>query len=252
MISQKHICHFFFGLATSAVCAQSPLSDTRAVVEKWVETRQLTSQLKSDWQVEREVLEQTIEAFEKEKSSIQSQIDATDTSNDQVSKQLDHVEQEKKDLISFSDRLKVEATRMEGRMKALANRLPAGLRDRISPLLDRIPEDASETRISISTRMQNILAVVNEIDKFNGNVNVVSELRKNQSGAEVQVQVLYVGLAQAYFTDPTGAFAGVGTPGDEGWSWDVRTELAPRIQHAIEIYQGSQAAAFVPLPFELK
>ena len=55
---------------------------------------------------------------------------------------------------------------------------------------------------------------------------MVSELRKNQSGAEVQAQVIYVGLAQAYFVDPSGEFAGVGSPGEDGWKWSIKPELA--------------------------
>jgi len=252
MISKKYICYCLFGLLTSTACAQSTLSETRTVVENWVEARQLASQLKADWRGDREVLEQVIAAFENEKISIENRIDNTDASNLQISDEFDQVSQEKHDLITYSNRLKSEATRLESKLNGLSKRLPNALQDRISTLLDRIPEVPSKTKLSVATRMQTILGVVNEIDKFNSSINVVSELRKNPSGAEVQVQVLYVGLAQAFFSDSTGAFAGVGMPAEEGWNWELRSEWAPRIQRAIEMYQGLQPAAFVSLPFQLK
>jgi hypothetical protein len=252
MISKKHISYFISGIIAFSVLAQSPLNETRSIVEKWVETRQLTSQLKADWLLEKEVLAQSIEVFESELQSINARMEKVDTGNSQTTSELDVVIGEQKDLTIYSTHLKNEATRLEERLRDLARQLPVGLRDRLAQLLERIPQKPEETKISIAARIQNILGIINEVDKFNGSVSVVSELRKNQSGAEVQVQVLYVGLAQAYFADPSGEFAGIGRPGEDGWDWEILPELASKIRQAIEIYQGSQAAAFVQLPIQLK
>lgn len=241
-----------FCVIASPLLAQSPIKETRNLVEKWVEARQLTSQLKSDWLVEKEVLEQSIAAFEGELSSLDAQMEKVDTGKTQVSTEFETVNKEKDSLTTYSGRLKEEVARLEGRLKQLATQLPIGVRERISPLLDRIPENPTETKLSVSTRMQNVLGVINEVDKFNGSVTVVSELRKNNEGADVQVQVLYVGLAQAYFSDPTGAFAGTGSPGATGWDWSIQPKLGEKILNAINIYLGSQPAAFVNLPFQLK
>lgn len=246
----KHI--FALCVAASPVLAQSPIKETRNLVEKWVESRQLSSQLKADWQVEKEVLEQSISAFEGELSSLDAQMEKVDTGKTQVSSEFETVNQEKDALTAYSGRLKEEVARLEVRLNKLADQLPIGVKERISPLLDRIPENPAETKLSVSTRMQNVLGVINEVDKFNGGVTVVSELRKNTEGADVQVQVLYVGLAQAYFSDPTGAFAGTGKPGANGWDWSIQPELGEKILNAINIYLGSQPAAFVNLPFQLK
>lgn len=252
MALAKYTQLIVFCIAASPVLAQSPIKETRNLVEKWVEARQLTSQLKAEWRVEKEVLEQSITAFEGELSSLDAQMEKVDTGKSQVSTEFETVSAEKEALTAYSGRLKEEVARLEGRLNQLAMQLPVGVRDRISPLLDRIPENPEETKLSISTRMQNVLGVINEVDKFNGGVTVVSELRKNDAGADVQVQVLYVGLAQAYYSDPTGAFAGTGTPGASGWDWSIQPELGEKILNAINIYQGSQPAAFVNLPFQLK
>ena len=238
-------------LVASPAWTQSPLVETRNTVEKWVEARQLRSTLEVDWQIEKEILSQSIEAYESELTSTEAQISKVDTGRGQVEEEFDSITSEKRSLIEYMDRLKGEVSRLESKLKQLSKLLPLAVSDRISPLLDRIPEVPLETKLSISTRMQNLLGVINEVDKFNGGVSVVSELRKNQSGAEVQAQVIYVGLAQAYFVDPSGEFAGVGSPGEDGWKWSIKPELAAKIQQAIDIYQGGKPAAFVELPIEL-
>ena len=199
-------------LAAQVAVAQSSLTETRTAVEKWVEVRQLISTLETGWQVEKEVLSQSIAAYEREIASTDALIAKVDTGQTQVVKESESTLKEKKTLIQFTDRLKEEMSRLEFRLINLAKLLPLAVVDRISPLLDRIPKTPSETKLSIPTRMQNLLGVINEVDKFNGSVTVVSELRENPSGAEVQAEVIYIGLAQAYFVDPSVEFAGVGIP----------------------------------------
>lgn len=239
-------------ITTQVAVAQSPLTATRTVVEKWVEARQLKAKLEADWQVEKEVISQSIDAYERELESTEAQISKVDTGQTQVVEEFEATTKEKESLTKYIDRLKEEVSRLEAKLTGLSKLLPLAVADRISPLLDRIPENPAETKLSISTRMQNLLGVINEVDKFNGSVSVVSELRKNQSGAEVQTQVIYIGLAQAYFVDPSGEFAGSGTPSDNGWQWSIKPELAEKIQNSIDIYKGSQPAAFVGLPIQLK
>ena len=47
------------------------------------------------------------------------------------------------------DRLKGEVSRLESKLKQLSKLLPLAVSDRISPLLDRIPEVPLETKLSI-------------------------------------------------------------------------------------------------------
>lgn len=252
MVAIRQLLKVGLVFAATHVFGESPLQKTRSSVEKWVEARQLRSKLESDWQVEKGVLSQSIDAYERELTSTEVQISKVDTGQTQVSDEFDATTKDKHSLTQYIDHLKEEVSRLESKVTHLSELLPLAVAQRISPLLDRIPENPSETKLSISTRMQNLLGVINEVDKFNGGVSVVSELRKNQSGAEVQAQVIYVGLAQAYFVDPSGEFAGTGIPGENGWQWSIQPELAPKIQTAIDIYKGSKPAAFVGLPLQLK
>jgi hypothetical protein len=65
------------------------------------------------------------------------------------------------------------------------------------------------------------------------------------------VQVIYVGLAQAYYLSPRGE-AGIGKPTAEGWVWRAAPGEAGRIYTALEIIQGKHPPAFVGLPISIQ
>jgi len=68
----------------------------------------------------------------------------------------------------------------------------------------------------------------------------------------VQVETIYLGLAQAYFVGEGGKFAGVALPTAEGWQSTARNELGPVIAQAIAMYRNQAPAALLVVPFELK
>ena len=234
------------------VYGASPYNQTRSLVETWVQTKKLVAQLKADWKEENEILNQSITALEREVSSVESAMGAVDKDLTQADKEFETATQEKDSLTQFGDRLKSLLAKLEQSVISLNRRLPAGLQQSVSSMINRIPEDPENTKVSLSSRMVNVVGFINEVNKFNGSISVSSELRQNESGAELQVKVLYVGLAQAYFSSPDGSFAGIGLPGGEGWEWSNQPSMAPAIQQAIEIYEGSAPAAFVELPMTIR
>jgi hypothetical protein len=172
-------------------------------------------------------------------------------SRTQADTEREEVEQKKIQLREASNAVKLRVVEFESQIRVLRKSLPPPLMETIDRLYLQLPEDSENTGKSVSSRMLVVVGILNEIDKFNNRIEVASELRNGPGGNEVQVQVLYLGLAQAYFVDQTGSFAGVGIPSREGWQWDNRPELAPPIARAIAIYENSEPAAFVALPVVL-
>lgn len=238
--------------AVSVSAVEASLQSTRTTVEKWIETRQLISKEKSDWKVEQNILKQTIASFQRELESLDEQIGKVQTDNSQAGNERDQVLEEKEQLREASDAVKEQVAKFESHVKRIAKALPTPVMEKIDPLFRQLPEDSGNPKKSISSRMQTVVGIVNEIDKFNNSVAVSPELRKNPAGAEIEVQVLYVGLGQAYFVDKTGEFAGVGVPSLDGWEWKAQPELASAINRAIAIYENAQPADFVNLPMEVR
>lgn len=232
--------------------AVDPLTESRSTIEKWVETRQLISKTRSDWQADKDTLEQTIALYERELKSIDEQMSKVSTNNTQVTKEMADAEALKKSSNEARDRAAQFATEFEGRLKKVVPQLPGPLQDIVKKDMARIPADPANTKMLAAERMQVCVGVLNELDKFNNAVNVFNEKRKNDKGEEVAVQSLYVGLGAGYFVNETADFAGVGTPGANGWEWANKPEIAPTVQEAVKIYRNEKTARFLTLPVAVK
>lgn len=253
---RKQIFFMVLGMATAAGLqgAEDTIGDTRASLEKWVQTRQMISRVQSDWAAERETLQQTIKLYEGDLAKFKELIAGVDTSNNQADKEKKEQDELKAGLEAASSKAKELIAALEGQMRSLVKRLPPALTELpgFTDFIKKLPADSADTKLSISQRTQTLVAILSEVDKFNGSVTVSPEIRKSASGGEVQVKTLYLGLAQAWFVDQEGAFAGVGTPGPGGWTWSSQPELAPKITKAIAIYENAQPAAFVGLPLKIQ
>ncbi len=238
---------------TNAPAAESPLEATRAGVAQWVQTRQLISSTRSDWERDKEALTQTKALYERELASIEERFSRLSTNVTQVDRDLTQARVETEAAEAALARAKELAGALESRLNALLPQLPPPLRQQADPLLKRLPKNAdSAEKASAAERLQTVVGLLNEIDKFNGSVAVVSEVQKTADGAEVQVDTVYLGLAQAWFVDREATIAGVGVPGARGWEWESRPELAPAIRLAIAAYREAETPQFVLLPFTLR
>ena len=229
--------------------ADSNLQETRSTLDKWVETRQLISKTRSDWQSDRETLEQTVQLYERELKSIDDQMSKVSTNNTQVAREMNEATALQRLSNQTLDGMRQYATQLESRVKTFAPQLPVPLQDILKPQLARLPADPAATKMLAAERMQVLVGVLNELDKFNNSVNVFyTEKRKNPAGDEVAVQSIYVGLGAGYFVNEAADFAGTGTPGANGWEWAVKPQIAPSVQEVVKIYSNKKAATFVTLP----
>jgi septal ring factor EnvC (AmiA/AmiB activator) len=241
-----------FLAGTTFIHAELPLTEARSTLEKWIETRQLISKTRADWQSDKELMEQTVALYERELKSIDDQMSKVSTNNTQVAREMTDAEALKKTSAEALDSVRRFAVDFEARLKREASLLPAPLQESLKPALSRMPEDPAHTKMLAAERIQLLVGALSDIDKFNNSINVFSEKRRNDKNEEIAVQSLYIGLGVAYFVNDTADFAGLGTPGSTGWEWTLRSELAPHIAEAVKIYRNERTARFVPLPVVLK
>jgi FtsZ-binding cell division protein ZapB len=228
------------------------VDDVRDVLEKWVETRRVISKERRDWTLGREMVEDRIRLVQREIESLRARIgDAEKSIADADRKRADLVETNEK-LKSASSALGHTVGALETRTRELLKRLPDPIRERVKPLSQRIPEKPEETKLSLSERFQNVVGLLNEVNKFNRDVTVTSEVRKLDNGTTVEVTALYVGIGQGYYVTAKGDAAGVGVPSAEGWVWTPANDAAARIAEAIAILKNEKAAEFVRLPVRIQ
>jgi septal ring factor EnvC (AmiA/AmiB activator) len=237
------------GISVAAPAAEtSPMAQTRSTLEQWVQTRQLISQTRTDWQTDQETLEQTVALYERELQAIDEQMSKVATNNTQVATEMIEAMALQKVSNETLGDAKQFATEFEAKIKQLGPQLPGPLQDILKPLLARLPADPANTKMLAAERMQVLVGVLNELDKFNNAVSIFNERRKNDKGEEVSVQTVYIGLGAACFVNEAGDFAGTGTRWQKRLGMDDQTEIAPTVHEVVKIYRNERAARFVTLP----
>ncbi len=237
--------------ASAPAAATTSLEQSRLTMTKWIETQQIIGKERNEWQQSKELLRSRVDLVAKEVAALtqkiketQDSVSATGTKRDELNAQLDV-------LKSASTQLAAAVTAMEVEVRKLAVSIPDPVLVRLAPLLSRIPDDATVTRVSIAERFQNVLGILNEINKANSELTVHFEVRTLADGSSVEVQTMYVGLAQGYYISPRGD-AGIGVPTATGWKWQPAPAAAGNILKALEILQGKHTPAFVPLPVTIQ
>lgn len=243
----------FWLTTTSGGAQESKFDQTRAHIEKWVQTRQLIAKKNADWRVEQDNIRQTIELLKKEIGLLEKEIEDAKQVDSESDAEKQRLTLSLEDLKKSNKVVDDALWTMERQALSLMARFPEPLRDRTTGVRTRIPLEEKDLRgRSAAERMQNVVAMLNEADRFNSAITLTVELRKDAEGKDRQVQTIYLGLGQAYFADEKGAIAGTGVPGTDGWTWEAKPELAEKIRRVIDIYENRRPAEFVPVPVNIK
>jgi hypothetical protein len=205
-----------------------------------------------DWQVGQEVLQQRIGLLENEISALEERIVKARAGVSEADDQRRDILAENGALKAATASLTETIVILESKTARLLKTLPESVRQRVAPLSQRLPADPATTSLSLSERYQNVIGILNEVNKANQDITVTSELRVLPGGATAEVKALYVGLGQGYYVTSSGDAAGVGRPTAEGWEWTPANELAGEISRAIAILQNEDVPAYVPLPVEIQ
>ena len=148
----KHIriaAGLFLSAAFAAAGAEpeNKLSATRGTLEKWVETRQLVSKTRSDWQTDKETIDQTIALFERELKAVEEQMAKVTTNSNQADKERAQAEAAIKAANDSLEPSQKFAADFEGQLVKLVPKLPQPLQDILKPLLAKLPSDPANTKM---------------------------------------------------------------------------------------------------------
>ncbi len=228
------------------------IEQTRTTLEKWVETQRIISEEKRDFKLAKEMLNERIDLVKREIESLEEKIGQAEDSIAEADKKRMELIEENDKLKAASASLVDTMVALEKRIKELLVRLPDPIRDRVKPLSQRLPDGKTETKLNNSERFQNMVGILNEVDKFNREITATSELRDLENGSSMEVAAMYIGIGQAYYVNNNGDVAGIGTSGDEGWIWSPNNDVASQISLSLGIFNNEKPASFVPLPVEIR
>jgi hypothetical protein len=227
------------------------IESTRDVLDRWVETRRIISEEAREWALGKDILESRIDVVKRDLAAAKERVVETEKSiTDADRKRAELVDQSEK-LKSASAELAATASALETRVKDLVRRLPDPIRDKIKPLSQRLPADSAKSELPVAVRFQNLVGIVNEVNKFAREITMTSEIRSLADGSSSEVTVVYIGIAQAYYAGSGGKIAGFGSAGPEGWTWTAANEMAPQVSKLVAILKNESPAEFVPLPLKV-
>lgn len=240
-------------LSLTSICSHAApdLDEARSLVGEWVAVEKLISQERSDWGAEREIIADMIALLKQEKQTLTERIDLAKAAFSEADVKRSALVAEREEYIEAMTFLGAQVAKLEIRISELHKKFPPPLQEEVSVSYNRIPKPGVDSRLSVSQRLQTIVVLLSQADKFNGGVQVVSKIQDLASGP-AEVDILYFGLGGAFFRDKTGQYAGVGYPGTEEWEWKETPESSAAIGDLFDIYQGTAEAEFIRLPVVIK
>lgn len=235
-------------MSLSAAEPVHSVDDVRSALGKWVDTRKVISMEQRDWALGKEMMTERIDLLQREIDTLRAKIKETQDSIKGADKKREEMVVQNESLKAAADNLSQMTASLEIRMNSLLVKLPDPIRERVKPLSQRLPASAGVTKLSFSERFQNIVGILNEVNKFNREVNMASEVRALPDGTTAEVTAVYVGIGQGYYASADGKNAGIGSVTPNGWVWEPANEIAPQVSTVISILKNEQVAEFVQLP----
>ena len=195
------------------------IDETRSTIDQWVETRQIISKESSQWEIEKGLLEKTYALLTSEVERLNLELKDLKESASASDEERSTLASEKESLRAASEVVANSISSLENSLKKIIPTLPTPLIEKIRPLVRRLPNDPEKTNLSLGQRVQNIVGILSQANKFNSTITLTSEAREFEKGKTIQVTTLYMGLASTYYVDDSGKYAGVGTPSANGWEF---------------------------------
>lgn len=233
---------FFGGLQAQEV--DPAVVELRETISKIVDVQAMASSEKLEWEVRKQEIANLLELHGRELVLLDEELEGAGQS---APGHLEATEamREEIEALKATRRLVVEAVaRNAPRTLGLAGRLPAPLLADCETELAtlRLWKPADEPREAL----QAILSILSKSQQFNRRFTRGFEVRDGR-----EVEVLYLGLAAAYYADRS-KNAGTGRPGADGWKWQSKPELNREVLNAFDMLDKKRPPAMVRLPLQLQ
>lgn len=248
------------GLATASLAYLSAFtsafgsvpSETRDVLQEWVKVKVLISEDREDWATEKALIIDTIDLLKAEKEMLAETIETRKDAAEVSSSERTELSLKKESLDTAATALGITLTSYETEMTTWVPTLPELLQEELSPLIRRLPIEGESTNAGIGRRLQSVVGILSQVDKFNSSVTYRKELRDSEdSSATKETDTLYFGLAYAVYSDAAGTSAGYGKPGPTGWVWESAPEAALDIMELIAVYKNETPAKYISIPISI-
>lgn len=226
----------------------APLEETVSTLEQWVETERRIADEAARWETDKDSMENLIEIYREEVETLEGIIEAAEEDTSAAEERRSALMEQDREVKALETQVEAAIIEAEKNIKELEPLLPEPLRQELTPLFNSLPENSDESGLPIGQRVQPIVAILTQIQKFNQVVTVVEGFREFEEGRSVQTEKIFFGIGAAYYVDKANEHAGTGVLTEDGWAWRDDNSLVPAIRSFIDIYRGTEQARYVEVP----
>ncbi len=237
-------CLITISFATTNIVGQEA-GEVQATLKQWVETKQLISRERAAWAVEKETLSDLNEIRKREIGQLDEFTKAAATRITEIDEKRKKITEEELGLEKWRKDLGAAVNSLEDQLRPLIILFPIPLRSKVEEAILRI--ETPDPKRPLQHRSRDLLLVMQAYLNFRNSVTLDKDIR-HIDGEEREVDVLYLGMTQAWYVDQTGSYSGYGVPSSKGWVWTEEPILAASVAEAIAIQTRRATPAFVRLP----
>jgi len=208
---------------------------------------------RAEWESGKAMLQGRIQLLKVSIDETEKKIAEAKAKLEDARKRTAEAEAEKAQIRDATDALVAVVPELEAGVKDLFHRAPGLVQEKIRVLHDRMPKPGADLKnITAAERFQNVLGILNELNKANNEINTVPEIHDLGNGKKAEVKVVYVGLGQGYFVNSNGDIGGLGLPSADGWKWNPDPAIAPKMRELVEGMKKAVAPKLVELPADIQ
>lgn len=221
----------------------------REKLVKLVEIKSTISKEQSDWDTEKKLLSDLVKLREQEIEKESEVVAVAEKRVEDITKKKAAFAKELKERRKWRQDFAEKVASLEQSLIPNLGYLPEPVKNEVKDAITRLESSEPKTIDQLQARFRDIAAILNEYNSFNREIKTFTEIREVDD-EKLEVEVLYMGMTQAWYVDRTGKRAGIGIPTASGWVWESKPDIAQQVRKAIDVQSKRETPAFVKLPIQ--
>ena len=222
---------------------EAQIVELRETISKIVDVEALRTKEAADWEARKDTMGELLEVRRRELQLLTEELEKAGASAGGFDERRNQAQADLDALREVRSLVSNAVAAAKPRLLSLTESFPQPLRREVKT--ETLTLESWEAGAEARDGLQAILGIISKAEQFNRRITRVNEIREGR-----ETEVIYLGLARAYYADRNGA-AGVGSPTPEGWTWEARPELSAEILSALDQLDRRRPPEVIDLPVKI-
>ena len=238
------------GIITTGFSKNDNLDQLKQNVEHWINLKKEISTIQNERITDKAIIERELSIAETEKKELKEELKTVSKQQKDIGKNIESLVNHKSELEQAVKGLIPVLDKAEKDILNFKPYIPKPLYPSVKKDFENISK--VKNRNDIIDRLRKLVSLYLKIETMEHETHIVREIFTIKNGSKVEMQVLYIGLSQAFAVSSDGENAQIGKPSNNGWTWVDKSNMASEIQNAIMVYSREVSPEIVNLPISVK